>query len=77
MRNVLSAGIAKPAFAATTCAGLRDGVRRAASLGVPVGVAQQLLLARVDDVAALLLELGEERVVDRGLDDQVAVGRAA
>ena len=44
---------------------------------VPVRRLQLRLLLVVDEIAAFVLQLREERVVDRGVDEQVAVGGAA
>ena len=54
-----------------------NGVRGAAALLVPVGSLEQLFLLRRDEISALFLELFEHRVVDRGIDDEIAVRRAA
>jgi hypothetical protein len=47
------------------------------ALLVPVGPLQLLLLLLVDEISALLLQLLQQRVVDLGVDDQIAVGRTA
>ena len=78
IRNVLSAGIVKPALPATTDAA------RAIVFGGAVArrrpsrpLSSSAFSARVHQIAALGLQLLQEGVVDRGVDEQVAVGRAA
>ena len=78
MRNVLPAGIENPASLGDRGGRPRDGVRRAMPLGVPVRGLQQFALAPLDQVSALAPAAAvEHRVVDRRVDDQVAVRRAA
>ena len=77
MRNVLSLRNREARPSRDDVRRPRDGVRVSAGPRHPSRRAQQLLLALVDDVAALRLQLRQKRVVDRGLDDQVAVGRTA
>ena len=57
----------------------RDGhrVRRPVPLVVPHDAAQLCLFLSLREISAFLLQLREQLVEDRGLDDQVAVGRAA
>ena len=57
--------------------GDRHRLDGAMALAVPHCLAQHLLLLRRREMAALPLQLGDEPVEDRRLDDQVAVGRAA
>jgi hypothetical protein len=51
----------------------RDRVSGAAPLGVPVGGLQLCFLGGGDEIAAFLLQPGQERVVDARVDQQVAV----
>src|SRR5262245_23200358 len=55
----------------------RDGANRAATLAIPHRPLQQLLLLGRCEMTALFLKLRQESVVDRLVDDEVAVGRAA
>ncbi len=73
----MSAGIAEAGDLRDDRRGAGDGVRGAVPVGVPVGLLQQRLLGGVDQVAAFGLQLLQEGVVDRGVDEDVAVGRAA
>ena len=77
MKNVLSGGKRDAGLGGDRRRRPRDRVGGAPALLVPVGALQELLLVGVDEVAALLLQLREEAIVDRRVDEQVAVGRAA
>jgi hypothetical protein len=57
--------------------GDRHGFDRAMAFLVPHRLAQHFLLLGRGQVTAFLLQLGEQLVEDRRLDDEVAVGRAA
>ena len=57
--------------------GDRDGVGRPVVLVVPHRAAERRLLLVIGEVAAFGLQLLQQLVEDRGLDDEVAVGRAS
>ena len=77
-KNVLSGGSAKPAFAAIDCGGPRDGVGGAAALLVPVGSLRAAAFSSaLTRYPPSCCSCCEQRVVDRRIDDEIAVGRTA
>src|SRR5438034_7749359 len=54
-----------------------DCLWSAVSLVVPIHLFDLCLLIVVDEVSAFLLEPAQQRVINRSIDDQVAVGRTA
>ena len=77
MRKRRSSGICEACSVGEGLGRDRDRVRGAVALVVPQDRSQPLTLLAGDDVAAFLDQAVAQRVVDRGLDHQVAVGRAA
>ena len=57
--------------------GARDGVRCAMALDVPVRSLESLLLLCVHQVPALGLQLCQEGIVNRRVNEQIAVGRTS
>src|SRR4026209_728429 len=54
----------------------RDGIGRSPSLPVPVGGLELRLFVVGDEIAAFLLQLREERIVDLRIDEQIAISGA-